>query len=109
MTAAGNMARASGAHPLRNISFDDPAVSIEHKGDGTIYLRQKTPLADYHARITDRLHHWAEVTPDQVFMAERAADGGWRKLSYAELQIASRHIASALLIIVRNMYERLKP
>src|SRR3954453_5016651 len=30
-------------------------------------------------------------------MAERAAGGGWRQISYAELLISSRHIASALL------------
>jgi len=37
---------------LRAISFGDPAVSIERKDDGTIYLRPKTPLGDYPARIT---------------------------------------------------------
>src|ERR1700757_3380182 len=97
MSAAGNTARAAAAHPLRNISFGDPAVSVERRGDGTIYLRPKTALADYPARITDRLHHWANATPDRVFMAERVADGGWRTLTYAELLTASRHIASALL------------
>ena len=97
MSAANNTARAAAAHPLRNISFGDPAVSIERRGDGTIYLRPKTALADYPARITDRLHHWANATPDRVFMAERASDGGWRKLTFADLLTASRHIASALL------------
>jgi feruloyl-CoA synthase len=97
MSAANNTARAAAAHPLRNISFSDPAVSIERKDDGTIYLRPKTALADYPARITDRLLHWAKASPDQVFMAERNADGSWRKLSYAELHLASRRIASALL------------
>jgi feruloyl-CoA synthase len=97
MSAAGNTARAAAAHPLRDISFGDPSVTIDRKSDGTIYLRPKTALADYPVRLTDRLHHWAEAAPDRVFMAERAADGGWRKLSYGELLKASRHIASALL------------
>src|SRR6201998_2358709 len=97
MSAAGNTARAAGTHPLRNISFGDPTVSIERKGDGTIYLRPKTALADYPARITDRLRHWAEAAPDRVFMAERDSGGDWRKLTYAELLTASRRIASALL------------
>src|SRR6202012_1748424 len=44
-----------------------------------------------------RLHHWAAATPDNVYMAERVAGGDWRKLTYAELLTASRHIASALL------------
>jgi feruloyl-CoA synthase len=97
MNAAGNTARAAGAHPLRRISFGDPAVSIERKSDGTIYLRPKTLLGDYPLRLTDRLHHWAAATPDNVFMAEREAGGAWRKLTYAQLLDASRHIASALL------------
>jgi feruloyl-CoA synthase len=85
------------AAPLRAISFDDPAVAIERKADGTIYLSPKTPLGDYPARITDRLHHWADVAPDRVFMAERDRGRFWRQLSYGELLAASRHIASALL------------
>jgi feruloyl-CoA synthase len=89
--------RAASAAPLRAISFGDPAVSIERKGDGTIYLRPKTPLGDYPARITDRLHHWAAAAPDRVFMAERDRGRSWRQISYGELLTASRHIASALL------------
>src|SRR6185437_7362968 len=90
-------ARAAAAHPLKNISFSDPAVAVERRADGTIYLRPKAPLGDYPLRLTDRLHHWAQATPDNVFMAERVAGGDWRRLSYAELLNASRHIASALL------------
>jgi feruloyl-CoA synthase len=96
MSAQTNPARAA-AHPLRNISFSDPAVAIERRSDGTIYLRPRAPLGNFPDRITDRLHHWAAATPDNVFMAERVAHGGWRKLTYAELLDASRHIASALL------------
>ena len=57
--------------PLRAISFGDPAVSIERRGDGTIYLRPKKAIGEYPARLTDRLHHWAETEPDRIFMAVR--------------------------------------
>src|SRR6201994_2939311 len=87
--------------PLRAISFNDPAVTIERRTDGTIHLKPKRPLASYPRRITDRLYHFAEATPDRVFMAERQSerlgDRGWRELTYAELLAASRRIASALL------------
>ena len=89
--------RGAGAHPLRAISFGTPAVHVERRGDGTIYLRPKTPLGDYPARITDRLHHWASAEPNRVFMAERTEGGGWREITYAELLASSRHIGSALL------------
>jgi feruloyl-CoA synthase len=97
MSVQANTARSADAHPLRAISFGDPAVSIERGDDGTIYLRPKEGLGDYPRRLTDRLHHWAKETPDRTFMAERVAGGGWRKLTYAELLTSSRHIASALL------------
>jgi feruloyl-CoA synthase len=101
MTAQADIASprdsASGAAPLRAISFCDPAVSIDRRDDGTIYLRPQKPLGDYPARITDRLHHWADVAPDRVFMAQRDHGRLWRQLTYGELLIGSRHIASALL------------
>src|ERR1700709_136856 len=83
-------------HPLRAISFGNPAVTIDRRDDGTIYLRPKIALGDYPVRITDRLHHWAALEPDRVFMAER--DGlGWRKITYAQLLASARRIASGLL------------
>jgi feruloyl-CoA synthase len=85
------------ARPLRAISFSDPAVSIEHRADGTIYLKPKKALGKYPVRLTDRLRHWAAAAPNRIFMAERAQGGGWRQITYAELLAASRHIASSLL------------
>jgi feruloyl-CoA synthase len=90
-------ARAGSAHPLRAISFGNPDVTVERRGDGTIYLRPKAQLGDYPVRITERLHHWASTDPNRVFMAERNAARGWRQITYAELLTSSRHIASALL------------
>src|SRR5437763_8825368 len=88
---------ASSDAPLRPISFGDPAVSIDRRDDGTIYLRPKIALGEYPLRLTDRLHHWAKAEPNRVFMAERDAGGGWRQITYAQLLDCSRRIASALL------------
>src|SRR6266567_327899 len=87
----------SEVHPLRAISFGDPAVTIDRRDDGTIYLRPRTALGEYPVRLTDRLHHWAKAEPNRIFMAERAAGGLWRQISYAQLLASSRHIASGLL------------
>src|SRR6187402_2044296 len=102
MSAAPSMSAltdkpARADHPLRPIAFGTPAVHVERRNDGTVYLRPKAPLLDYPVRITDRLHHWAAAAPDRVFMAERNAARGWRQITYAELLTSSRHIASALL------------
>src|ERR1700721_4287757 len=88
---------AAYAHPLRAISFGDPAVSVERRADGTVYLKPKIPLGDYPVRLTDRLHHWAQAEPNRVFMAERDANGGWRPITYAQLLSSTRRIASGLL------------
>jgi feruloyl-CoA synthase len=86
-----------GLHPLRPISFGDPKVTIDRRADGTIYLRPDQPLAAYPDRLTDSLRYWATVAPDRLFLAERDAGAGWRKVTYAELLRLSRHIASSLL------------
>jgi feruloyl-CoA synthase len=85
------------AWPLRAISFGSPAVNVERRDDGTIYLRPRMPLPEYPVRLTDRLHHWARAEPERVFMAERTGEHAWRQLTYAQLLVSTRHIASALL------------
>ena len=45
MSAAPDPARAAD-HPLRPISFGTPAVHVERRDDGTIYLRPKAQLTD---------------------------------------------------------------
>src|SRR5450755_430920 len=100
MSAKPNMSVPAGtseAYPLRAISFGDPAVSIDRRSDGTIYLRPKIALGEYPDRLTDRLHHWASAEPSRIFMAERDGGPGWRQITYAELLTSSRHIASGLL------------
>ena len=54
-------------------------------------------LGEYPVRLTDRLHHWARLEPNRIFMAERDASGGWRQITYAQLLASTRSIASALL------------
>ncbi len=54
-------------------------------------------LGEYPGRLTDRLHHWATLEPNRVFMAERDASRGWRQITYAQLLASTRSIASALL------------
>src|SRR6202049_4631222 len=99
MSAKPNMSVPAPASnpPLRPISFGNPDVSIDRRSDGTIYLRPKMPLGEYPDRLTDRLHHWAKVEPNRLFMAEREAGGSWRQITYAQLLVSSRGIASSLI------------
>src|SRR3984957_18516891 len=87
----------TGNAPLRAISFGNPAVTVDRRDDGAIYLRPTTALGDYPPRLTDRLHHWTKAEPHRVFMAARDAGRGWRQITYAQLLDTTRAIASALL------------
>src|SRR5882672_7522255 len=97
MSAKPNMSAGTSDAPLRPISFGDPAVTVDRRDDGTIYLRPKAALGDYPVRLTDRLHHWANAAPNRVFMAERDAGRSWRQITYEQLLKTARHIGSALL------------
>jgi feruloyl-CoA synthase len=70
---------------------------LERRADGTMRVSSAEPLPPLAARLTDRLAHWASKAPDRVFLAERAADGGWRSLTYRDADSITRRIASALL------------
>ena len=99
MSAKSNTAvpTARNAAPLRPISFTDPAVTVERRDDGVIYLHPKAELGEYPARLTDLLHHWASAEPNRIFMAERDHNRAWRQITYSQMLAASRHIASGLL------------
>jgi feruloyl-CoA synthase len=78
------------------LSFGPPEVSVERRPDGALLVRARHELGPYPPAITHWLDHWAKVTPDRVYLAERAGDG-WRKLTYAQVRDAARRIAQAII------------
>ena len=83
--------------PLRPVRLGPSDVLVEREPGGALYLRSPHPLEAYPDKLTLRLEHWAKAAPDRVFLAQRAADGSWRKLTYAETLSQVRSIAQALL------------
>jgi feruloyl-CoA synthase len=73
----------------------DPIV--ETRPDGVVVVRTAQPLPPYPDSWIDRLEHWAEIAPERVFLAERAADGAWRELTYGAAHEQALRIGSALL------------
>ena len=88
--------RASAA-PLRPVRLGPADVVLDRRADGTIYLRSPRKLEGYPEKLTQRLEHWAKAASDRVFIAQRTAEGGWRKLTYAQTLAQVRGIAQALL------------
>ncbi len=73
-----------------------PAVVIERLPDGAMILRSPRELESHERCVGDMLVHWAERTPDRLFLAERDG-GGWRKMTFAEVVKATRAIAQSIL------------
>src|SRR5688572_30020578 len=87
----------AGDAPLRPVRLGPSDVELERRPDGTILIRSPHALGAYPQKLTERLEYWAEAAPDRTFLAQRAASGEWRKLSYAQTLALVRGIAQALL------------
>ena len=64
---------------------------------GGLALRSRQELGPYPRSLGALLRRWARAAPDRTFLAERAGDGGWRRVSYAMALDAVERIASGLL------------
>ena len=91
------MTQEIAAAPLRNVPLGAADVEIEQRGDGAVLLRSPHSLHAYPVTLTDRLVHWARTAPDRAFIAQRAAGGAWRVLSYAEALARACAIGQTLL------------
>ncbi len=95
MTALNQQSVATAA--LRQARYWEPQIEVDRRPDGTIYVRQLGDLPPPPERIADRLRHWAETTPDHTFIADRGADGEWRRLSYREMLERARRLGQKLI------------
>lgn len=88
---------STAAYPLREVRLGASDVILDRRPNGAIYVRSKYPLGPYAEKMTERLDHWAAVAPNRTFLAERAADGNWRRLTYAEARDQARRIGQAFV------------
>jgi feruloyl-CoA synthase len=82
---------------LRPVRMGSMRAEAKARPDGTIYVRSLETLGPYPRAMTDRLDEWARRTPDAIFVADRADDGSWRTITYAEASRSIRHLAQAML------------
>ncbi|MEO6339653.1 MAG: AMP-binding protein, partial [Caulobacteraceae bacterium] len=82
---------------MRDVRMGPSQVVVDRRDDGTLYVQQPLTLGGYPRKVTDRLQHWAERTPDHPFMAARIDDGDWRRISYAQMLDSARRIGGALV------------
>ncbi len=83
--------------PFNRLSFAPPALDIQPLHDGGMILKSPQALAPYARCLGEYLLHWGSTQPERLFLAERDAHGGWRRLCYGEALASVRNIAQALL------------
>ncbi|MCP4826166.1 MAG: feruloyl-CoA synthase [Shimia sp.] len=77
--------------------FAAAGVSTSETADGALVIESPVPLGDYENHLGEMLRRWAKAAPERVFLAERAADGDWRRLDYAHTAAQANRISQALL------------
>ncbi|RYE85872.1 MAG: feruloyl-CoA synthase, partial [Myxococcales bacterium] len=73
-----------------------PDLRLTRRGHD-LRLDSLTPLPPGARRAGEWLERWARERPDHTFLAERDADGGWRRLTYAGALAAVEGLGSSLL------------
>jgi feruloyl-CoA synthase len=90
---SGRQGDPSGGAPL----FAPPDIEVERRADASLILRSRTPLEPAPRNVGSILERTAQLHPTTTFLAERAPDGGWRRLTYADAWTAAKAIGQALL------------
>jgi feruloyl-CoA synthase len=85
------------AAPFAEIEMAPPEVIAERRADGSLLLRSPAPLAESPRSVPDMLRRQARDNGGRVFLAERAADGTWRRVTFEQTAQASRRMGAALL------------
>ncbi len=82
---------------MRPVRMGELAVDVEQRPDGTAYVRSRAALGDHPRSLIDRLDHWAAEVPDRTLFADRGAEEGWRRVTYAEAAQRARAVGQFLL------------
>src|SRR3954470_20719693 len=78
------------------MNFLPARIDVERRHDGSLILRSPAPLQPYARCIGEHLEHWADRTPNAVFLAQRDGDR-WRSVTFSEARKRVRSIAGSLL------------
>src|ERR1700683_3428646 len=73
------------------------AATRQRLPGGVLLVRPDEALGPYPNVLTDRLIHWAKVSPNKVCIAKRGPGGEWRRLTYSQVLRSVKSIGQALL------------
>ena len=83
--------------PFRHVHLDRSRLLVEQRASGEALLRAEQPLFDHPPRLSDCLLEHAAAAPERGFLAQRAARGEFRVISYASALSYARKLGAALL------------
>ena len=95
--AASHGSRRQLANRVREVRLRTSGATLERLPSGAFLVRAEEALQPYPRVLTDRVAHWARVAPSRICVAKRVPSGEWRRLTYADVMLAVRSIAQALL------------
>jgi feruloyl-CoA synthase len=82
---------------VRQLRMRASGATLERLSGGVLLVKPDEALRPYPRVLTDRLDHWAKVTPGKVCIAKRGPDGEWRQLTYRQVSRLVQGIGQALL------------
>jgi len=80
---------------IRDPRYAPPRYAIDRRADGAIVIANASPFSTAFSTTNAPLDHWADATPDALWLAERSG-AGWRRLSFAEGRESIAVLAGAL-------------
>src|SRR5258708_24330811 len=83
--------------PGKPLSLAPVALEMRSLPEGGLVLRSRQELRPYARSLGELLRHWARTAPGRVFLAEREAAEGRRRLPCGGTLDAVERIAGALL------------
>jgi feruloyl-CoA synthase len=61
--------------PIRNPRYAQPRYAIDRRADGAIVIGNTAPFSNAFSTTNAPLDHWAAVTPERLWLAERSGEG----------------------------------
>lgn len=97
VTGASGVGGIGASTGVRRVRMRTSGATLHHREGGVSLIEPDEALRSYPKVLTDRIAHWARVSPAKICIAKRGADQQWRTLTYAQVHDSVRRIGQALL------------
>jgi feruloyl-CoA synthase len=97
-TVLDREALTAGKPPFRKIHWLPRDIAAEHRPDGVIIIKSRTPLQPYPRHLPSLLAKWAIEKPDNIWLAQRRGpERHWYKVTFAQAKRQIDALTQALI------------